>query len=282
MSRRHTEEDLADYLAPTGGEEAAPAPKEKRRPRRRAGARLPSAPDPTDTRRLCVAMFPNLRLDTLPQPWFDLIFGATDRDDVFTVLDGIEKHLRRDVGTLCPEPERIWRWARLDPADVRVVILGYEPYHVAGAADGLAYSVSGAYAAALPGALINILAAARPAREDTAKGDLSSWCDQGVLLLNMTLTTVRGAPNAHEHVGWQLVTDNVIKRLGSKRRRGGGAKIFMLWGERARKKKELIDATSHAVLESCHPARADCWFARDPFGDANVYLTAMGSEPIVW
>lgn len=172
---------------------------------------------------------------------------------------------------------------RTAPEAVRVVILGQDPYHEPGQANGLAFSVEPG--TKLPPSLRNVF---RELEDDLncappACGDLGPWADQGVLLLNTVLTVEAGKANSHKDLGWQAFTDEVIAALA------GLAQpvVFLLWGAQAQKKRPLIAPASgpRLVLESVHPSPLSAhrgFFGSRPFSRTNAFLTAHGAAPIQW
>lgn len=165
---------------------------------------------------------------------------------------------------------------------VRVVIIGQDPYHEAGQAMGLSFSVPEGIA--MPPSLINIFKEieADLGKPMPANGDLTRWADQGVLLLNATLTVRAHAANSHQQLGWTTFTDAAIKALSDRREN----LVFMLWGGFARGKKYLIDTKKHMVLESVHPsplsANRGGWFGNHQFSRCNAFLESKGLAPINW
>lgn len=165
--------------------------------------------------------------------------------------------------------------------DVKVVILGQDPYHDVGQANGLAFSV--APGVAIPRSLVNIF---KEVRDDTgapmpADGDLSRWARQGVLLLNSSLTVEAHRPASHKDCGWAEFTDEVIHQLAERREN----LVFILWGAHAARKGEFIDRSRHLVLTSPHPSPLSAsrgFFGNHHFSLANDYLAAHGRTPIVW
>ncbi len=163
---------------------------------------------------------------------------------------------------------------------VKVVILGQDPYHNPGEAMGLCFSVP--RGVKVPPSLLNIYKElqADVGASAPGHGDLSSWTRQGVFLLNAMLTVERNRPQSHQNIGWQTFTDAVIRTL-SERREG---LVFMLWGNFARKKKALIDAERHLVLESAHPSplAGNAFSGCRHFSKANVYLESKSRAPVDW
>ena len=165
--------------------------------------------------------------------------------------------------------------------DVKVVILGQDPYHNPGQANGLAFSV--AEGVTPPPSLQNIYKEISNEYDKPvpASGNLEHWADQGVLLLNATLTVQAHKPGSHQKRGWEEFTDAVIKMLSDEKKE----LVFILWGAYAQKKGSIIDETKHLVLKSAHPspfAANRGFFGNNHFLKANEYLTKHGKKPIEW
>lgn len=166
--------------------------------------------------------------------------------------------------------------------DVKVVIIGQDPYHGPRQANGLAFSVS--EQVAIPPSLDNIFkeVSANTGRPIPRSGNLERWAEQGVLLLNAVLTVRAGQAGSHQKKGWEQFTDEVIVTLSRKRKN----LVFMLWGGFAKSKEKLIDSSKHLVLKSGHPsplsANRGYWFGNAHFTKANDYLTRQGREPVEW
>lgn len=181
-----------------------------------------------------------------------------------------------------PPADRVFNALALTPFDaVRVVILGQDPYHGAGQAMGLCFSVPGGVRP--PPSLQNIhveLEADLGLRRPTT-GDLTPWAERGVLLLNAVLTVSPGKPASHAGKGWEQFTDRVIRELSE--RRDGVA--FLLWGRYAQQKGAVVDAARHHVLTAAHPSpysAANGFFGCRHFSRANALLGAGGREPVDW
>jgi len=165
--------------------------------------------------------------------------------------------------------------------DVKVVILGQDPYHGPKQAHGLSFSVQPGVA--IPPSLLNIY---KELQTDLGcyipnNGYLKPWADQGVLLLNASLTVVAGNANSHSKIGWETFTNRVIEVLNQRE----DPVIFILWGGNARSKKKLIDARKHIIIESVHPSPLSAYngfFGSKPFSKANHYLEQLGKTPIDW
>lgn len=164
--------------------------------------------------------------------------------------------------------------------DVKVVILGQDPYHEKGQANGLAFSVNNGVK--MPPSLKNIF----KELQDDAGGklrtnsDLTDWAEQGVFLLNSSLTVIEGKPNSMADI-WSGFTDSIIKLLNDKNK----PIVFVLWGKNARDKKKLIDTNKHFIVESAHPSPLSAYrgfFGSKPFSKVNEYLISTGQAPIDW
>lgn len=166
-------------------------------------------------------------------------------------------------------------------AETKVVIIGQDPYHGPGQANGLCFSVASGIQ--MPPSLVNIF---REVSDDTgaplpSDGDLTRWARQGVLLLNSSLTVRRGEPKSHGAIGWERFTDAAVDALTRNREH----LVFMLWGSDAIRKGARIDRGRHLVLTSPHPSPLSAYrgfFGNHHFSQANAYLAAHGMEPIVW
>ncbi len=166
-------------------------------------------------------------------------------------------------------------------ADTRVVILGQDPYHGAGQAHGLCFSVKEGVKP--PPSLVNIFKElnAEYGIPTPSSGELVGWAKQGVLLLNTTLTVREAAPQSHKGQGWEILTDKIIEKLNEK----DSPAVFMLWGGNARAKKSIITNKRHLVLECAHPSPLSAWngfFGCNHFRLANEFLSANGISQIDW
>lgn len=169
---------------------------------------------------------------------------------------------------------------------VKVVILGQDPYHGEGEANGLAFSVNDGIK--IPPSLRNIYREINTEYEtifepiEQTSGNLKRWAKQGVLLLNATLTVRKDTPNSHKHLHWQQFTDAVIQTISNEKENV----VFLLWGNFAQKKAKLIDTTKHHVLTSGHPspmsANQGKWFGNQHFMKTNAILESVGKEKIDW
>ncbi|MBP5173045.1 MAG: uracil-DNA glycosylase [Bacteroidales bacterium] len=191
-------------------------------------------------------------------------------------------HAEKSAGkVIYPPGSQIFKAFELTPVDqVKVVILGQDPYHNPGQAMGLSFSVPDGVPA--PPSLKNIF---KEAEDDlgirmSGRPNLENWARQGVLLLNAMLTVRAGEPSSHNAIGWQQFTDAVIRYLSDNR----DNIVFMLWGNYARSKAALIDHNRHLVLEAAHPSplARGAFFGSRPFSKANRYLESTGRGPVDW
>ena len=183
--------------------------------------------------------------------------------------------------TIYPPGSQIFRAFELTPLDkVKVVILGQDPYHGAGQAMGLSFSVPDSVPA--PPSLKNIF---KEAEQDlgirmSGRPNLESWARQGVLLLNAILTVRAGEAASHSRIGWEQFTDAVIRTVSER----CDSVVFMLWGNYARSKAPLIDSKRHLVLEAAHPSplARGAFFGSRPFSKAYAWLESRGEKAIDW
>lgn len=184
--------------------------------------------------------------------------------------------------TIFPPAKLIFNAFEHTPFDkVKVVILGQDPYHNIGQAHGLSFSVNDGVQ--LPPSLVNIF---KEIKDDLGvsvptSGDLTRWADQGVLLLNASLTVVAHQANSHQGKGWEEFTDAAIRKLADNREH----LVFLLWGSYAQKKSVFINPLKHLILKAPHPSPLSVYrgfFGCKHFSKTNEYLQANGMEPIVW
>jgi len=183
-------------------------------------------------------------------------------------------HASYREGVCYPPANLVFNAFNRTPFDkVKVVILGQDPYHEPGQAQGLAFYVPPSVPP--PPSLVNI------AKELGHMPDLLSWTDQGVLLLNSTLTVAAHRAGSHQGRGWETFTDAAIRILAERREH----LVFILWGAFAQKKGAFIDTTRHCVIKSAHPSPLSAYrgfFGSRPFEKANDYLTKKGIESVRW
>ena len=201
----------------------------------------------------------------------------------FTQLTEFIKHEKAAGKTIYPLGSQIFNAFEFTPCnEVKVVILGQDPYHGAGQAHGLCFSVN--KNVAVPPSLKNIYKELQTDIEGyTAPnhGDLSHWAKQGVLLLNATLTVEKDKAGSHQGKGWEQFTDAVIKQLSTQKEK----LVFILWGKFAQSKATLIDTQKHLVLMAAHPSPFSAYngfFGCKHFSKTNAYLIANNLTPISW
>ena len=183
--------------------------------------------------------------------------------------------------TIFPAYENIFEALRFtDYDEVKVVILGQDPYHGLGEAHGLSFSVK--ENVKMPPSLQNIF---KELYNDLSikrtKSDLTDWAKEGVLLLNSIMTVEKDKPLSHKNKGWEIFTDTIITKLNERQ----DPIIFVLWGSFARSKKELITNSNHKIIESVHPSPLSAnrgFFGSKPFSKINNYLKDMGKNEINW
>ncbi len=196
----------------------------------------------------------------------------------------IRYHLKKEYETytIYPPKEDIFNALRYTDYDaVKVVLLGQDPYHGAGQAHGLCFSVRAGVQP--PPSLKNIF---KELQADVfidmpPSGELTAWAKRGVLLLNSVLTVREGQPNSHKNIGWEAFTDEIIQKLNARE----VPTVFLLWGANAKAKKELITNSKHLVLEAAHPSPLSAYhgfFGCHHFSKANEFLYERGIEPVDW
>lgn len=185
-------------------------------------------------------------------------------------------------GSVYPDMQDIFKALHYTACrDVKVVILGQDPYHGPGQAHGLCFSVRPGVA--LPPSLVNIY---KELHSDLGcsipdHGDLSSWARQGVLLLNASLTVRAGQAMSHSRIGWHIFTDRIISLVNAQER----PIVFILWGNFAASKRDLISNPRHLIIQSAHPSPLSAsrgFFGSRPFSQANTFLQSTGQVPIDW
>lgn len=199
-------------------------------------------------------------------------------DDLFDFLNQ-QEHLHKQI---YPPKDLIFRAFQMVPFnEYKVVILGQDPYHSPGQANGLAFSVNKGHK--IPPSLLNIYKELHTdvGMEIPTHGDLSSWAKQGVLLLNSVLTVEESTPGAHQNKGWEKFTDQVIISLNKEL----SGLVFLLWGNYAKTKKRFIDPQKHLVLEANHPSPLSAYrgfFNCKHFSKTNQYLLSKNNKAINW
>jgi len=217
----------------------------------------------------------------IEQSWKDALKQEFDKD-YFKQLTDFVRGEYLSGKTIYPEAKNIFNAFNLCPlSNVKVVIIGQDPYHEPGQAHGLCFSVQ--QGIDLPPSLVNIY---KEIEQDTGhksitNGDLSYWAKQGVLLLNATLTVQAHIAASHSGRGWETFTDAVIKAVNEHRKNV----VYMLWGAFAQKKAEFVNAQDNLILKSAHPSPLSAYrgfFGNRHFSLANEYLQQCGKKPIIW
>ena len=223
--------------------------------------------------------------------WLEVLQSEFDKEYFIKLTHFVKDEYSNNV--CYPPGGEIFNAFNLCPLpNVKVVILGQDPYHGPGQAEGLCFSVK--EGVTLPPSLVNIL---KEVKDDVGavpeiisdkmgkkmyNGSLRRWAKQGVLLLNTTLTVREHMPLSHRSHGWEKFTDVVIEKVSEKQ----DHVVFLLWGGPARNKKRLIDTSKHLILESVHPsplsANRGGWFGNHHFSLCNRWLQQQGMQPIEW
>ena len=212
--------------------------------------------------------------------WFEALQSEFSEEYMENLRNFLKERLSNNE-VIYPPMKKIFNCLEITPLDsVKLVILGQDPYHGMGQANGLAFSVKKGMP--LPPSLVNIFKEIKSdlRLEPPKHGDLSFWGHQGVLLLNSVLTVGKGSPGSHAGQGWEIFTDEIIKVLNRKENL-----VFMLWGSYAQKKGLNIDSKIHKVLKAPHPSPLSAhrgFFGCKHFSQANAYLKNNGKLPIQW
>ena len=212
---------------------------------------------------------------------WDLLLKDEYKKEYFTNLKKflIEEYKSK---TIYPKMSEIFNaFLKTNYEDVKVVILGQDPYHGENEAEGLSFSVK--VGIQKPPSLINIFSELKNdlGIDPPNHGSLVSWAKEGVLLLNSTLTVVKDSPKSHSNKGWETFTDEVIKLINKKET----PVVFILWGSDARSKKKLITNKKHLIIESAHPSPLSAYrgfFGSKPFSKTNEFLIKNNIKPINW
>ncbi|MFZ6034743.1 MAG: uracil-DNA glycosylase [Patescibacteria group bacterium] len=215
----------------------------------------------------------------IEKSWHAALGGEFKKDYWRELTDFVREQYK--TKSVYPPPKHVFRAFDLCPLDdVKVVIVGQDPYHGQGQANGLCFAVNEGIR--LPPSLKNIF---KEIHEDLSidplpSGDLSRWASQGVFMLNAVLTVAAGSPASHAGLGWEKFTDAVISILNEKRKNI----VYMLWGKYAQNKGSVIDRDRNLVLMSGHPSpySATLFFGNHHFSKCNQYLKANGLTPIDW
>ena len=218
--------------------------------------------------------------DLVPEGWKNELQEEFLKE-YFSKLEAFVQLERKQKTIFPPEKETFTALELTSYQDVRVIILGQDPYHGDGQAHGLSFSVCNDQK--LPPSLKNIFKELHsdigdPLRTD---GNLADWAEQGVLLLNTVLSVREGEANSHKSKGWELFTDAILERLDEKEE----PLVFLLWGNQAKKKKSIISNPKHCLIESAHPSPLSArhgFLGSKCFSRVNEFLIKHGSNPINW
>lgn len=217
---------------------------------------------------------------TIGNEWDDYIGGEFEKEYYITLREKLSEEYR--TRTVYPAKENIFNALKFTPySKVKVLLLGQDPYHGAGQAHGLAFSVQ--KGVAKPPSLLNIFQelSADLGVVPPSHGCLTDWTTQGVMLLNTVLTVREGEANSHKNLGWTTFTDKIIETLNARE----DPVIFLLWGRNAADKLPLITGSQHFVLSAAHPSPLSAsrgFFGCRHFSKVNEILTRVGKEPVNW
>lgn len=212
--------------------------------------------------------------------WDNILKEEVEKEYFLKMKEFLKKEYMEK--TIFPPNKEIFTAFKLTPySDVKVVLLGQDPYHGFGQAHGLAFSVK--EGVKLPPSLKNMYKEIKEEGEGEVfnHGCLTQWAEQGVFLLNTALTVIESQANSHSKIGWSTFTDAVIKKLNEREE----PIIFILWGNNARSKKPFIDTKKHYILEGVHPSPLSAsrgFFGCNHFAETNKILRNLGKKPIDW
>jgi uracil-DNA glycosylase len=218
--------------------------------------------------------------DLFPSSWKSILLEDISSPNFLKIQQFLKQQKKLGLITYPPEKDIFHAFKVTSLKQIKVVIIGQDPYHGFGQAHGLCFSVK--KGAKIPPSLKNIFKElnADIGCELPAHGELTSWAEQGVFLLNSILTVEEKKPSSHQGIGWEIFTNKVIQTISENQEKV----VFILWGAYARKKKDLINHNKHLIIESAHPA-AEIYtggkagfFGSKPFSRANQFL----SSPINW
>ena len=216
----------------------------------------------------------------IEESWFNLLDNEFEKPYFISIRNFLRVEYKNK--TIYPHPSNIFNAFNSSPVNsIKAVIIGQDPYHGAGQAHGLCFSVPSDIP--IPPSLKNIY---KELSEDLNidspnHGNLSSWANQGVFLLNSVLTVEDGKANSHKNIGWEKFTEEVISKL-SKETSGI---VFVLWGKQAQEKEEFIDGSKHLILKAAHPSPLSAYngfFGCRHFSKINSYLHSQNKEKIDW
>ncbi|WP_281322127.1 uracil-DNA glycosylase [Flavobacterium aestivum] len=222
-----------------------------------------------------------MQIDLIPS-WQTLLSDEIEKSYFQDLIQEVDQEYQNS--TCFPPKDLIFSaFNNCSLENLKIVIIGQDPYHGEGEANGLSFSVNDSVK--IPPSLRNIFRELTTDLDSIflpSSGNLESWAKQGVLLLNASLTVRKDSPNSHKHLKWNVFTDAVIKKISEEKENV----VFLLWGSFAQKKGAKIDRTKHLVLESGHPspmsANQGKWFGNRHFSQANEYLKSHNLQIINW
>ena len=230
-----------------------------------------------------IVNYKNNKMDVkIERSWERVLNEEFEKEYFKKLVDFVKNEYRNHI--CYPKGDEIFNAMKFTPFDqVKVVIMGQDPYPNPGHAHGLCFSVQ-EHVKPFPPSLINIF---KEVEKDLGinfpeNGSLIRWAKQGVLLLNAVLTVRKGQPRSHQGKGWEIFTNEIIKKISDEKENI----VFLLWGGDAKRKKKLINPTKHFILESGHPsplsANKGYWFGNKHFSKTNNFLQSKGLKEIVW
>jgi uracil-DNA glycosylase len=212
--------------------------------------------------------------------WLSIFKNEINKKYFKFIIKELENCAEENI--LCPSPKNIFKaFKKTSFSNLKVVIVGQDPYHGRGQANGLSFAVSNEQIT--PPSLKNIFNEIENdlKKRPNTKKNLESWADQGVLMLNSSLSVKSGKPNSHQNLGWNKFTDKILKHISENKNNV----VFFLWGNFAKQKQELIDRNKHLILSSSHPSPLSSYISFDGckhFSKSNKYLKQNNLNEINW
>jgi len=212
--------------------------------------------------------------------WLSIFKSEINKKYFKFIIEELESCAEENI--LCPSPKNIFKaFKKTSFSNLKVVIVGQDPYHGRGQANGLSFAVSNDQIT--PPSLKNIFNEIENdlKKRPNTKKNLESWADQGVLMLNSSLSVKSGKPNSHQNLGWNKFTDKILKHISENKNNV----VFFLWGKFAKQKQELIDRNKHLILSSSHPSPLSSYISFNGckhFSKSNKYLKQNNLNEINW
>ena len=218
----------------------------------------------------------------LESSWLEVLSSEFDKPYFHELVDFVKSEYKSNPGAIFPSGSSIFRAFDACPFEkVKVLIIGQDPYPTRGHAHGLSFSVESGVRP-LPKSLKNIFIELKDDLNiDKENGDLTSWAEQGVLLLNAVLTVREGSPGSHANKGWEKFTDAVIRALAQEKRNV----VYVLWGSHAQQKAMHVNEQENFIIRTPHPSPLSAYrgfFSSKPFSKTNQYLASHGLDPVKW